>query len=346
MSGISVADMVDLGLLSRKYWEPDKFYQIASTYTDYLAPQFMKADAEEVEGGTGFEWRVLTGNNGSARQTKPFASRSSNQSDNFVVASMPWRLTQWSWQYEYHQILANSGSRTKIVKFLNGERLKGHLAGLDHIEGQVWSAPTSSADDLNIWGVPYWVVSNATEGFNGAEPSGFSDRGGISSTTYTNNKNWTGTYSAVSKTDLIKKIKRAALRTGFKIPSGFNVPNVANEKPRWQMFVGTDLKLDLEIASEQQNNQLGNDLASTQDATTLNRMKFTHVPYLDNSSLTGVLYMLDRNSFGCKILAGDNFREKEPEAYHENSDVMTVYTTVMWNMCCTEVRKQAVLYAA
>ncbi len=344
--GIQIEDMVDLGLLSRKYWEPKKFYQIATTYTNYvIATRFMKEYADVIDGGTGFEYRVLVGDNGSARQTKPAARRSASQSDNFVVGTVPWRMSEWNWQYEYHQILANSGSRTKIVDFLNAQRLQGHLSGLRHLETQGWSKPTDSTDDTSIWGIPFWVVKNATEGFNGGDPSGFSDRGGISSTTYANAKNWTGTYSAVSKTDLIKKIKRAALRTGFTIPAAFSVPDVANEKPRWILCCGTELLLDFEIAAEQQNQQLGNDLAETAAKAQLLRMKFNHVPYLD-ADTQNPIYMLDMNSFTAKIQSGDNFRESKPIPWHENSDVMSVWTTVQWNMACPETRKNAVLYAA
>ena len=55
--------------------------------------------------------------------------------------------------------------------------------------------PTDSSDVVTPRGLFYWIVKNSgTPGFNGGIPSGFTDVGGLSPTTYPRWKNWTGQY--------------------------------------------------------------------------------------------------------------------------------------------------------
>ena len=74
-------------------------------------------------------------------------------------------------------------SPARLVNLLQSSRVDAMTDLAELMESNFWGAPASSSDTLKPYGVPYWIVYNATTGFNGGHPSGFSDVGSFSSTT-------------------------------------------------------------------------------------------------------------------------------------------------------------------
>lgn len=335
--------MVDLGVMTLRHFKRLEFVQIATDLTDYeIYPQFIKKNADTLTGGDGIKFFVLTGDNGSARQTKLFDSETAGQVDRMVEGFTPWRHTKASWMYERRQVLMNKGSANQVLNFLQNQRIQGHLSLLDHVEDQGWASPTDSNDKLNIWGVPYWIVKNDTEGFNGGAPTGWTTVGDISPTTYTKHKNYTASYTAMSKTDGIAKIKRAMRKTGFKLPTDMKFGGVRENAPQRRLYCNLDTIEAVELAAEAQNNQLGNDLATTADRTTIFRDAFRYVPKLD-ADADDPVYGIDWDSFKVKVLEGDNLVESTPMVSPDDHNVYVVWIDLTWNMCCDLRRKNFVI---
>ena len=126
---------------------------------------------------------------------------------------------------------------------------------------EVWFQTPDASDDLTPWGLKYWIVKNATTGFNGGYPSGFTRIGNINLTEVPNFKNYTAQYTAISKSDLILKMKRAHRATKFRAPrkdAGFK----GDAMPRKRIYLANEDVLEgVETIAEGQNENLGNDMA-------------------------------------------------------------------------------------
>jgi len=132
--------------------------------------------------------------------------------------------------YIYDQRLpAFQRGGTAIVNLVRTKYVGMMVSFYEYLEEVLWSKPDDSADTKTPFGVAYWVVKNATEGFSGGNPSGFtSGAADIDSDTYTRWKNYTAQYTNITKEDLVRKMRRAARQVAFRSPVSHAVPSLAS----------------------------------------------------------------------------------------------------------------------
>jgi hypothetical protein len=185
------------------------------------------------------------------------------------------------------------------------------------LERDFFGVPDAT-DQLTPWGLKYWIVKNATTGFNGGLPSGFSLIGNINLTEVPHFKNYTDAYTSISKTDLILKLKRAHRRTAFKAPRsdpGFRGDAMPNKR---FYLTNEDVLEGLEAIGESQNDNLGNDMApkvagagvwglrSDGDGNIMfKRNPFVYTELLDDDTSDPV-YGLDMSTFHAMAKQGSN----------------------------------------
>jgi len=208
----------------------------------------------------------------------------------------------------------------------------------------LWSKPATSADTKTPYGVAYWITKNATEGFNGGNPTGFTaGKAGIDASTYTRWTNWTGTYAAVTKEDLMRKMRKASRNVSFRSPLSHSTPAMGGM--RNGIYTVEDVIGLFEELCEDQNMNLGNDLASKDGKTLFKGTPVTWVPALDADS-TNPIYMIDWKTMGIGCMSGWENNMTKPYMVPNKHTVRRVDIDVSLNMVCTDVRRNAVLYEA
>lgn len=339
-------DILDLTKSVLKDLGRGKFEQIAQELQYYEAASRLLSDERMTfDGGTGMQWTVMHDTGDNARMTSLFETDAVNVQDHLTQAEAPWRYLESSYAWEKRVMFANN-SPEKIVDLLKVHRASAMIAQAELFENQFWSTPASSADKKSIWGIFYWLQANATEGFNGGNPSGFSDgAGGIDSTQFERWRNWTAQYTSVSKADLIKKMRRAWRKIGFK--NVVSTPGFARSGDRFRIYVNETTLSDLEDLGEAQNENIGRDLAAYDDAMVFRGTPIVWVPKLDeNATHTDPVVMVNWAHYSVCVRSGEYNRETGPMMSQTQHNVMKVFMDTTVNTRCTNRRQHALITKA
>lgn len=335
-------DIIDLTNLTLKELGRMKFNQIATRLQEYhMMGKMLKDEKQEFEGGTGIQRTIMVDHSGAARMVGMFQTDTVNVADQTVLMSIPWKHTTTNYAYERREMLMNKGA-AKIVDLLKVRRADAMISLAETLETQGWSKPSDSNDVANAFGVKYWIVKNATAGFNGGNPSGFtSGAGAVSSTTVTRWANYTAPYTSVSKPDLIDAMRTAARKIVFKSPISIDDFR-RGAGDTYRIYTNEATLKAMESVGEAQNENLGRDLASMDGTLTFRKNPIFWVPKLD-ADTDNPVYMINWAWFNPVFLSGDYMRETSPSLAANQHNVFVVHVDLTWNMLCTNRRAQAVL---
>lgn len=339
--GAQVDEVLDLVNSTLKDLGDVSFEQIAQRLTDYeIMRRLLKKERILIKSGTGFQRRVMLDHSGSARHVQMFEGDNTSITDVLKVLNVPWRHAMADHSIERREILMNSGA-SELVDLLKVRRLDAVISITEELETKGWSAPASSANVTDAWGIPYWITKDTSEGFNGGNPSGFSTKGGIDSTPNKRWKNWTAQYSAATKTDLIRRMRRAHARTNFKSPE--NIKDLRTGRgERFRIYMNLETLLLIEELAEAQNDQLGRDIASMDGSSVFKKNPLIQVPELA-SDATDPVYMLDTNTIFIAALAGDVLQESGMLKKANAHNVFESFIDLTYNFVCVDPRRNAVI---
>ena len=220
MATLQADDIADLITITQKDLGRLRWTDLSYDLQEYIAlPSLLQKEKVAFGSGYGMQWNVMTGTSGAAKDVGLYEVDNVNVSDVMQTATIPWRHMTTNYAIERREVSMNSGA-AQIVDLV---KIRRHDAMVDlakHCESRFWSRPANSSDNKQIYGVPYWIVYNASAGFNGGIPGGsdFSDVAGLNPSTYDQWKNYTANYTTVSSTDLIRKWRKAATFTKFMTP--------------------------------------------------------------------------------------------------------------------------------
>lgn len=328
-----IADLVALTLreLGRNKWT-----DISYDLQEHVAlPKLLKKEKVGFGSGYGFQWNVNVTTSGSARMTGLYETDVRNATDTIVQGNVPWRHCTTNWVVDEREIKMNR-SPARIVELVKVKRANSMIDLATLLEDQFWSAPSDSSDNENMFGIPYWIVKSATEGFNGGNPSGFSaGAGAISSSTYPNWANWTGDYTSVTQDDLVTSLRKAATYTKFKSP--VQTPSY-NTGDRYGYYTNYEVLAPMERLLMAQNENLGNDLASKDGEVTFRRNKVTWVPKLDADTENPV-YGINWGVFGFVFLEGEYLSESGQMRAPFQHKVLEYHTDLTLNSVCRDRRR-------
>jgi len=342
---IQADNIADLILQTQKDLGELKWTMIATNLQKYTRlPQLLKKDSVELQGGVGIQWNIQVRLTGSARMTGLYDTDSISTQDVNIVASVPWRHATANYSIDERAIKMNSG-KYQIINLLKQKRISALTDMAELMEQQGWSKPTDSTDTDNAFGIPYWIVKNSSKGFNGGNPAGFpSGCGGVSSATYPNWSNWTDTYSAISKNDLVPALKEAWIKTKFTPPvphPQYGTQPTVNNYGLYTVYSVID---GLEKLAQDQNDSLGNDLTKYMGDTYLfGRVPVTWVPYLE-SDTTAPIYGINWGEFKSVWLAGEYMKESPPVKSPTQHRTQVVFIDCTFNFICYNRRSHFVIY--
>jgi hypothetical protein len=335
-------------LTQENYIKRGAFLDLQTDLTDHVAVREMWGSRQKVFSG-GHPWRFETqmDHNHSARAVGLFETDGSGLTDTMVKGVVDARHVNAHYIYDQREPDFQQGGHS-IADLVKTRYVAMMVSFYEYLEGVLWTKPTDSTDEKTPFGIQYWVVKNdgtgATGTFRAVNPSGFTaGRASIDSSTYTRWANWSARYTDVSKPDLIRLMRRGHRKTKFRSPVSHAQPNLGSM--RNGIYTNDSVLGILEELLEDQNMNLGNDLASKDGKTLFKGTPVQYVPYLDNDTQNPV-YMLDWKWLAIGVLAGWENQLSSPYMVPGKHLVRRVDLDATLNMACTNLRKQAVFSTA
>lgn len=321
-----------------------KFQQIAQTITNYeIFPIWFKKDKVMFDSGIGIQRTLMNRLTGAAGHVGLLEPDDVNLTDVLTQLQIPWVHARTSWGFIRQQTLMNRGD-AQILDIVEPQRAAAMISLVEELETKGWAAPAST-DTVNPFGVPYWIVKNASTGFNGGLPGSWATVGGVNLTNTPTFKNYTAQYVSVTKGDLIKKMRTGRRKTGFKSP--VDVADYTNGKTeQYRIYMNEATVSSFEDVGESQNENLGRDVASMEGgAMAFRGSALRYVPILDGDTQNPV-YMIDHSTFMPVCLKGDYLRESDPAISPHVHNFIQVFVDLTYNYLCVDRRRNAVFATA
>lgn len=339
---ITEQDIRDMVVTTLRNLGPPTFVQAAQRLADYeVFPIWFKKDRVQLTGGTGIRRTIMLRTSNTARFVGLTDEDTPVVSDLMEAIEADWTRVSDDWSFERRQVLMNAGD-SFITDVIVPKRIDTMLNIVDKIESGAFSAPSSSSDRRSPLGLPYWVCRGSGTGFTGRHPTGHTSVGGINADENPNWRNYYDTYSAFTKSDLIRKMRRAWSAINFKSPVDIK-DYVFNRGVRYRCYCNSETMRNFEELAENQNENLGRDLASIDGVSLSFRgSPIREIKYLDNDS-NFPIYMIDHSKFMTYVLKGDYMRESEPTNDRTNHNWFTIYVDCTYQHISLDRRGCALL---
>jgi hypothetical protein len=333
-------DMRDLVTGTLRNYGPPRFKQIATELQSYeVMPKWFKRDKVMIQGGTGLKRTLMARTNRTAYHTGIAGEDVTSITDLFEQIDVPFRHAVASWSYITQQVLVNRGKEL-VVNVIKPKRTAAMIDMAEELEYKAWAAPTPD-NDVDPYGIPWWIVKNATQGFNGGYPTGFSTMAGINLDTVPNFKNWTDTYVAISKQDLVKKLRRMLMYCGWKSP--LRASDMLDDKAMYRFYCNFETELEVNDVATAQNDNLGPDVTNMDGQAMIKRFPLVAVPAL-NTHTDNPIYAVDHNCFYPFIRQGDFLRETGMIRDANRHNVWHHFIDLGYNYIMINRRTSGVLY--
>ena len=353
---IHTKDIEDMLTANYASLKKNEVIDISQELTEYIAmPYLMKVQGgvQMVSGGVGLEKTLMIQHGGRSKFIGEYDEDTVNVIDLLKRMKVDFTLLTDGVAHSQGEIEDNRGDE-RINNIFKPRRRAMYLRVAETMEEVFFDTPDAS-DSLTPWGLKYWIVKNSTTGFNGGYPSGFSKIGNINLTEVPNFRNYTDQYTAISKADLILKMKRAHRRTKFKAPrkdAGFK----GDAMPRKRVYLCNEDTLEgLETIAADQNENLGNDVApkvagagkwglrSDGDGNVLFKSNPFVYAELLNDDTSDPVYGLDMSTFNMLVKKGSNMDLGDFRVAPNQSRVFKAVLYHRYQSICTNRRNNFVI---
>ena len=346
MPGISNTALVDLTRTTLENL-PKMNFEVALDYQNYpVVNQWFRSDKMQSDGGTSIKRNIILDTSGNARFVRLYQKTPINVADVHQQITAEWVQAQTHWSIERREALRNKGPAA-YVKLVQTRRLDGMLDLADLLETKAWSTPSSSSDDLNPQGLPYWLsmreASSSGQGFDayrvrytGGTTS--TTKGGIDGSTTANTKwrNYAATYTAVNA-DFVQRMRRAFHATGFQSPM-LAKDMTDGPKSSFRIYMGLDTLSSYEDLTTKANDNIGRDLDPFHGNTTFRRVPIIYTPAIDSATYTPV-YAVNHAKFYPIVESGNWLRESDPMSDVEQHNTVTTFVDCSFQFFCQNVRQ-------
>ena len=315
-------------------------------------PQLLKKNRVEFGSGHGHQFNLRVDSNNAARNVKLNEEDNPTTADTQIRGQIDWRHSETHWAIE-ERIIAMNREPARLVNLLKTSRVDcmTSLAGL--MEENFWGPPPAKGDSLKPLGVNYWIALGGAsdKGFLGnlPESGGYvaGDKiGGVDPANATYGarwKNYVDFFSKVSKSDLIRGRREAAVKSDFRPPVDGPYNNVGQQ---FAFYTSYAIISRMEEILESQNQNLGNDVASKEGLTTFRRTSVNWVPFLDvdqGNVAQNRVYGINWKNFHPVFLSGEYMRESKVAPHPLHHRTITQYIDCTYNFLCNDRRSQFVL---
>ncbi|MBE3088312.1 MAG: phage major capsid protein [Planctomycetes bacterium] len=307
LTDANIADMITTTLHDLGRGSITQLAQELAEY--YVLPRMLRSggNVRIKSEGIGLKETLMTSMGGESRWVGLNEEDVYNWEDILTQLTVVWTRLNDNMMWERRMLLENRGE-ARVNNVIKPQRVAMWLRIATALEAGYFGTPDAT-DTKKPWGLKYWLTKNATTGFNGGLPSGFTTKGGVNITTYPAFKNYTFQYTNVTKADVIKKMRTAHRKTNWRSP--YKVSEISSEfGARRQIFMNEETISAFEDLGEAQNENLGRDLAPFDDMISFKKHPLIYIPYLD-ADTTNPIYMNDIDTIYPVILKGDNLRESD-----------------------------------
>jgi len=316
---IQTQDIEDLLTTTYAAIPKGKFTDISQELHEYIVVPYLLTTRGGLlikKGGVGIEETLMIAHGGRSRWIGEYDEDTVAVIDHLKKMQVNFCLLTDGIAHTKGEILDNRGEE-RINNILLPRRRAMYLRIAETMEEAFFQTP-SADDDLTPWGLKYWIVKNATIGFNGGYPAGFSRIGNINLTDVPAFKNYTDTYTSITKADLVLKMRRAHRRTKWVSPrkdAGFEGDTSLSRRV---ILCNEDCLEGYENIGEAQNENLGRDISSMTAGQNnwglkkdgdgdivFKRNPIIYAEPLDDDT-TDPVYGMDMNTFHAVTKQGDN----------------------------------------
>jgi hypothetical protein len=287
--------------------------------------------------GYGLQWQVRVSDSGNAKHAGMYENDQINVGETLTTANAPWRFCTSGYAIDRREIAMNR-EPAKVVDEVRLRRVDAMVDMAEEIETKFWSLPSSTSADP--FGAQYWIVYNATDGFTGGNPSGYtSGPGAINTTTYPRWKNYSFTHSnnMGDATD-IRAWRKAASFTKFMSPVDAPEYNTGSRYGWYTTYANVG---KMEEYAEAQNDRLGRDIASMDGKVLFRGNPVTWVPYLENVS-GDKLYGINWGVMKIAVLSGWHLRETGPFQHGDQHNTLQTHIDLTYQIICYDRRRLVV----
>ena len=342
MPSIQFADIDDAVLCTQEYFiEKGSFLDMQTDLQDHVAVREMWKKRQKVfSGGHPWSFKAQIDHNHSAKAVGLFETDGTALADTMISGTVPARHVNAHYIYDQREPDFQRGG-TAIVDLVRTRYVGMMVSLFELVEEFLWGVP-DAGDEKTPFGLQYWLTRDTTEGFHAGNHANFSSgRANIDSTTYTRWANWTNDYEEITKQDLIRSMRRGHRKTKFRSPVSHAQPQLGGMS---NGIYTNDTVLGLmEEILEDQNMNLGNDLASKDGKVLFKSTPVVYAPFLDGDS-ENPIYMLDWKWLAIGVMAGWENNLGKPYMVPNKHLVRRVDLDATLNMICTNLRRQAVFY--
>ncbi len=347
--GLTHSELLDLiETTKEKYPLPEKF-TVTQEYNRYVViNQWLQRMKEMPGGGERIKMPIQLKTLGSAQMTRLYAGSNIFVGDVMDTVEVLWYHLIGQWSIDKREIHMNESVPEQIASLMEVRRTTAMQDIADLIERRAWLSPDSGTDDLNVRGIPYWIVpladGQAGEGFYGAQDSNFSNcgtivgaTGGINTTSPTGGEPRWRNYAAGGTNfyvnmdvEAVDTMKKMALKINWVAP--FIVKKTApTSMDMLGIYMNTDTMIDYERLAVAQNDQLGPDVARFAEGSMFRGRPIIYSDQLDTDTRNPV-YMLNHNDMHFFVLQGSNMVEDEALRSRENPNVLTTFVNFSWSI--------------
>lgn len=337
---LRASDIDDMVIDTLENMGPPDFEMVAQELQEYpVMSSWLKTDKQVEQGGLGISRRLMDRTNGAASHLGMYETDDVQVGDHMQEISARWVHAKTCWGYELREAMMNKG-KALVSNILEPRRIACMLDMAAELETKAWTCPSAS-NLTDPWGIPYWIVSTTTEGFNGTVGSDHTTKGGLDPDDVPKIKNYGFQYAAISRGDFIRKCRRMWGKIHFKSPIGAAQFNGSTGQD-FRHYCGLEMKLDLEEWAEDHNDNLGSDLLGKFDGNvTLNRNAVIRIPQLD-ADTSYPFYSINHRTFYPIVLDGDNMRQTGPDPAPGMHNVRWVHYDLTYQWFCVNPRGNGV----
>lgn len=330
MALMQISDFGDLLATTLANYDEPNYTDISADLQDFpAAKRLIDANKIKHKSGTNCGWKVkVTSSNAAMNVAVTDHDPTGNIVDGFVDASVQWRKSMTRYYFYEEEMVVNMSPK-RLVDLIKAREDDAKGEWIKLLEQNFWRLPSSS-DSRTPLGIPYFVYKNATAGFNGGIPSGFSTVAGLSPTTYSGWNNYTFQYAGYTMDDLVRKTRVMMKKTGFKPPVKTPSNNTGTRRGLFSTLTLTQRLADLVDA---RNDNLGNDLSKNDDGAMIGRATVEWIPQLDEDT-TDPLYLLDFGVIKVAVLADRWMKRKVISPYPGQRNVSAVFIDSNYAFLC------------
>jgi hypothetical protein len=336
----------DFVTLTRPKHTKKNFWQdISLELQNYCFADLIHPDSVNEAETQAIHFPLQVTNTGTAKNTEMFAVDNTVVKDLAIKGEINWTKQTVNYSYDVDEPEFQTDDFHMIVDVLHMREHSMWNDFFELMEENLWTSPASTTENpRRPNGIPYWIVKNATTGFNGGTPSGHTLVGNINPTTYPKWKNYTALYTDITRLDFVKKIRRAAWATKFKPPHQYKELTIGKGKGKnpYGYYTSQDVVESLEELLEGRNDNLGKDMHKYFGAVMINGNPVHACAYLQDND-ADVFYGINWRKLAYYVHKNRNTHMYKPVQAANQHTVRNVFMDHWGNFVCTDRRSQFVL---